>query len=365
MRTPRQLPAIRFPMAAIFILAAFFTMAATTMSARAAETRTPIKDVRLHIASTIEAGSSSGDVTVTADGGEFRVGDVDILNEDDDWTGGMRPRVEISLYASSGYYFYSSGKNMFSFSGEDVTYVTSRRDSDKSELTVTIKLDKLDNGDLSVSGLEWDESSGTAMWDENPSAKYYQVRLFRGDSSVTSTRTAYEDYYDFASDITRRGDYYFEVRAVGSGSEKGDWESSDTWFVSSYEADDLSYDYHPSGGPGVSSSSGNSGYYNSYAPGGPGDNGYSAGDPAGSSQGGYWCLDQYGWWFRNADGSYTRNNWQIINDSYYFFNESGYMRTGWIPWNNRWYYCGPDGALWANARTPDGYYVGGDGVWIP
>lgn len=360
MRTTRRLCTV--------LLAAIFTVTAGTLCALAAETRTPIKEISLHIESTIESGSSSGDVYATAGSGEYRVGDVEILNDDNDWVGGMRPRVEISLYANSGYYFYSSSKSMFSFSGEDVTYVTSRRDSDKTELTVTIKLDKLDNGDLSVSGLEWDESTGTAMWDENPNAKYYQVKLFREGSSVTSTRTTYEDYYEFAGSITRRGDYYFEVRAVGSGSEKGDWESSDTWYVSSYEADDLSYNYSPSGGgpgdPGGSSSNSGS-YYGSYAPGGPGDTGYSAGGPAGNSQGGYWCLDQYGWWYRNADGSYTRNKWQVINGSYYFFNESGYMRTGWIPWNNKWYYCGPDGALWANARTPDGYYVGGDGVWIP
>lgn len=341
------------------LLTAVFTISAGTAGTLAAETRTPIREISLHIESTIESGSSSGDVYVTAESDAYRVGDVDILNDNHDWTGGMRPKVEISLYASTGYYFYSSSKSMFSFSGEETTYVTSHRGNDKTELTVTVKLDKLENGDLSVSGLEWDESNGTAMWDENPNAKYYQVRLFRDSSSVTSIRTAYEDYYEFAGSITRRGDYYFEVRAVGSGSEKGDWESSDTWYVSSYEADELSHNYHPSGGgPGAGGSG-------SYAPGGPGDTGYSAGGPAGSSLGGYWCLDQYGWWFRNADGSYTRNNWQVINGSYYFFNESGYMRTGWVPWNHKWYYCGADGALWANARTPDGYYVGGDGIWIP
>lgn len=343
------------------LIAAALTLTGGAFCAWAAGSRTPIETVSLHIESTIEAGSSSGNVSATAKGSGYRVGYVEILNDDNDWVGGMRPRVEITLYANSGYYFNNSSKKMFSFSGEDVTYVTSRRDSDKTELTVTIKLEKLDNGDLSVSGLEWDEASGIAMWDDNPNAKYYQVKLFWDGLSLTSLRTTYEDYYEFAGSITRRGDYHFEVRAVGSGSEKGDWESSDTWYVTSREADDLSYNYEPSGGgPGVSSS----GSYGSYAPGGPGDTGYSPGGP-GSSQGGYWCLDQYGWWFRNADGSYPRNNWQVINGSYYFFNESGYMRTGWIPWNNQWYYCGPDGALWANARTPDGYYVGGDGVWIP
>lgn len=328
-----------------FLLAVAFTTALTVAGifpAAAAENRTAIESISLNIDSTIEAGSSGGKVNITTSDSEYRVGSYEITNENDDWKGGMQPRVTFSLYASSGYYFKSASKSMFTFTGDDATFVTAKREDDKSTLTVTIKLDKLDNGDLSVSGLYWDESSGTAYWDENTSAKSYQVRLFRDDSSVTSGRSTTNTYYEFAGDITRKGDYYFEVRAVGSGSEKGDWESSDTWYVTASEADNLSYEYYPSssGGPGVSSS---------YA----------------DSSGGYWCLDQYGWWYRNADGSYTVNNWQVIGGLWYFFNESGYMRVGWIPWNNQWYYCGPDGALMANTRTPDGYYVGGDGVWIP
>lgn len=320
-----------------------------------AESRTAIDNIHLTIDSSIESGYSGGSISASTGDSAYRVGDVDILNENDNWMGGMIPRFTVSLYANSGYYFNSVGKNDCDFSGDEVTYVTSKREDDKSTLILTLKMSKLDNGDLSVSGLAWDESSGYASWDENPSARSYQVRLYRDSSSVTSSRTVYEEQYDFAGDITRRGDYYFEVRAIGSGSEKGDWESSDSWYVTSAEADDLSYRYDRfgssgSGGPGANSSS----------------NGETAGGPGSSSvKGGVWCLDQYGWWYRNDNGSYSRNNWQVINGLYYFFNESGYMRTGWIPWNQRWYYCGPDGALWANCRTPDGYYVGGDGVWIP
>lgn len=340
-------------------MAALLFLAAGGSTVLAAEDRTPIESINLYIHSTIESGESSGNVDVTSGDSEYRVGSVEVLNEDDDWKGGMQPRISVSLHAQSGYYFKSSSKGIFSFSGDEATYVTAKREDDRSSIILTLKLDKLDNGDLSISGLSWDESSGVASWDENSSARYYQVKLYRDGSSVTSSRTTYETYYDFSSDITRRGDYYFEVRASGSSSEKGDWESSDSYYVSSWEADDLSYDRYPgsSGGPGDP----NGDYYSG--------NSYSSGDPGasslGNSNGGVWCLDQYGWWYRNADGSYTRNNWQVINNTYYFFNESGYMRVGWIPWNNRWYYCGPDGALWANRKTPDGYYVGGDGVWIP
>ena len=36
-----------------------------------------------------------------------------------------------------------------------------------------------------------------------------------------------------------------------------------------------------------------------------------------------------------------------------------YKRQG-----NAWYYCNSSGAMLANTRTPDGYYVGANGAWI-
>lgn len=256
--------------------------------------------------------------------------------------------------------------------------------------------------DLTVTGLTWDEDDGTARWDENAYARYYQVRLFRNDNSVTSTRTTKEHYYEFEENITRKGDYHFEVRAVGKGSEKGEWASSYEWYVTSSEAEDLGGSYYDNSwqdvhhGPGVPRSghhtnhgcsgvvtsgaySGNYvpagpgcsyGYYGNQGNGGPGVSGQGQGGYAGdpgvmTGCGNHWCLDQHGWWYQYADGAYPRNCWQCIDDRWYCFNESGYIRYGWIQHNNNWYFCGEDGALLANTRTPDGYYVGEGGVWIP
>ncbi len=228
------------------------------------------------------------------------------------------------------------------------------------------------NGDLTVTGAVWDESDGTAKWDENPNARYYQVRLYRGSSSVTGTRETKEHYYEFEEDITRRGDYHFEVRAVGNGSEKGDWTSSYNWYVTSSEAEDLGGGY--SGGPGSGTWDSNhgpgvvGGVYSQSSGSGPGASGgaYGYSTPGVTTgSGGHWCLDPYGWWYQYANNTYPRNCWQCIDGLWYCFNESGYIRYGWIQKDNKWYYCGSDGALMANTRTPDGYYVGGDGVWIP
>lgn len=53
-----------------------------------------------------------------------------------------------------------------------------------------------------------------------------------------------------------------------------------------------------------------------------------------------------------------------INGKWYFFDENGYMKTGWIKYKTKWYYCDESGAMLTGTETPDGYSVGADGVWI-
>lgn len=352
------------------IAVGLFFAALEVSQAQAAQTRVPITSVHLQVDSEIVSGASGGRVNVTTSDSEFEIEGVEVLNEEDEWIGGMRPRISVELRAYDGYYFSGKSKSLFSFSGDDVSYSTARLQENKTELVVTLKLDKLENGDLTVTDAYWDESDGTAVWTHNPNAKYYQVKLYRDDSSVSGTCTTEEHYYEFSSKFTRRGDYYFEVRAVGSGSEKGEWESSDIWYVSAAEADDISGDLDESGssrGPGVT---GNISSENSWGPGvsGGASSVSSTASYSGNSSvstGGHWCLDQRGWWYEYSNRTYPVNCWQCIDGRYYCFNESGYLRYGWIYWENKWYYTGSDGALMANVRTPDGYYVGGDGVWIP
>ena len=156
-----------------------------------------------------------------------------------------------------------------------------------------------------------------------------------------------DDSYDFSSEFTGSGDYYFRVRAVYNSSHKGSWEESDVLSVTSSEARD------------IRENGGGSSYYSSssYTSGGPG--------VAQSSSTGAWLLDSVGWWYCNPDKTYPVSQWQLINNYWYYFNEAGYMVTGWILWNNKWYYCQPSGEMLANTTTPDGYYVGADGAWIP
>lgn len=72
------------------------------------------------------------------------------------------------------------------------------------------------------------------------------------------------------------------------------------------------------------------------------------------------------WWYRHTDGSYTTNNWELINGEWYFFDEEGWMKTGWIksPFSGKWYYLYCDTGFMAHDCVIDGYTLGSDGAMI-
>lgn len=77
-----------------------------------------------------------------------------------------------------------------------------------------------------------------------------------------------------------------------------------------------------------------------------------------------WYLDNKGWWYRNADGSYPKSQWlqldawywfdatgyavsgwQTINGEKYFFDSNCRMQTGWVRTGGRWYYLNDQGQM--------------------
>lgn len=106
-----------------------------------------------------------------------------------------------------------------------------------------------------------------------------------------------------------------------------------------------------------------------------------------------WQRDNKGWWIKNSDGSYPRNEWKLVNNSWYFFDSQGYMFTGWLNSNGSWYYMNTDegsdngkmvtgwrvvSGKWYYLSTAtdgsggkmllntiiDGYKLGADGAWV-
>ena len=121
-----------------------------------------------------------------------------------------------------------------------------------------------------------------------------------------------------------------------------------------------------------------------------------------SANGGSWQRDSVGWWYKNSNGSYPKNDWQQIDgkwyyfdgrgyiihskwerikDYWYYFNTSGHMtESAWEMIGDKWYYfdtkghmlhdqwvgdyyVGKNGDMLKNTVTPDNYVVGSDGKW--
>ena len=81
---------------------------------------------------------------------------------------------------------------------------------------------------------------------------------------------------------------------------------------------------------------------------------------------GAWLKDDIGYWWCNPNKTYPAATWKLINGTWYYFNQAGYrLENQWQLTDGKWYYCGANGAMLANAMTPDNYYVGADGAWVP
>ena len=60
---------------------------------------------------------------------------------------------------------------------------------------------------------------------------------------------------------------------------------------------------------------------------------------------GKWKKNNKGWWYDRGDGSYPAGEFEIIKGKTYYFNESGYMLTGWQKISGEWYYFSAVGAM--------------------
>ena len=114
---------------------------------------------------------------------------------------------------------------------------------------------------------------------------------------------------------------------------------------------------------------------------------------ANESKAGGWMLDNTGWWYKHTDGTYTKGEWEKIDNKWYLFDSRGYMlygwqyssadnwyylgnasdgsmKTGWVLTDNKWYYMNSDGAMQIGWQKIDNewYYFDNSGAmktgWI-
>ncbi len=306
-----------------------------------------LTDISIKVTNEFRIGErcSENDVTVETQNSKYYVEEVEILNEIDVWGNTDVPRIEVTLRAESGYFF---SVNRADVTVKDAKYVNKRQGKDAYTLILIVQTDSLTGqvGEITYAG--W-ESQTVAGWNKAYNTGYYEVSLYRNGSKTGSTQRVQENQYDFAPLMRRAGDYTYKVRAVNvkDSSEKSQWY--EVWAVTTVDeaaAEQFRARYGNQIPEGVTE---------------PGQIGSRQELTYG------WIEDSAGWWYRNPDGGYTTDSWQLIDDKWYYFNSKGYMVTGWIDWKGKSYYCRPgSGDMLTNAVVPDGSgrRVDSSGAWI-
>ena len=59
--------------------------------------------------------------------------------------------------------------------------------------------------------------------------------------------------------------------------------------------------------------------------------------------------DEKGWWYLYEDGRFPAKTWAFLlyrnQYEWYYFDEKGYMWSGWLLIDGDWYYLRPDGSM--------------------
>lgn len=57
---------------------------------------------------------------------------------------------------------------------------------------------------------------------------------------------------------------------------------------------------------------------------------------------GSWKSSAEGWRLLLKNGGYAKDTWGIVDGAWYYFGSDTYMKTGWLYWNDNWYYLNPE-----------------------
>ena len=207
----------------------------------------------------------------------------------------------------------------------------------------------------------WNDGVAKAAWEPCDKPTSYMVRLYKKSLSSKSsgmgsaigkaikvTGTSY-DYSEIIRD-NGTGLYTFTVYPV-KGSETTDLETSDILEVDSDFLSKIKKS-HPKSSATVTKKTG-----------------MESIDPGASR--GWWGNPDGTWGFVKDNGSWAKNEWIQSNGFWYYFDSKCFMLTGWQYINNAWYYLEPktnktipQGAMYSNCTTPDGYTLNESGQWV-
>lgn len=303
----------------------------------AAQSGEQINKISIKVTSSVKEGTTTGIVSATTGSSEYSIASCEFKSEPNgSWKPGDIPKVSIVLEADSDYYFNKSIRSSkVSLSGAD--YSSIKFSEDAKTVTLTVKLDKVEGTLSNVGGASWNSSVlGKAEWDDVENANAYELKLYKGGNVVYKIDRITTTSVNLFPYMTRKGSYYYRVRAIPRNSSEKDYLTESQWVESGeLEIDTRQAARAESIGNSGSTASGTSHSSNS---GGPGS------QPSSSSQYG-WIKNNDGWWYKNVDGSYPKNGWQLINGKWYLFDVNGYMKTGWQRYEGNMYYLTRNGDM--------------------
>ncbi|RKI12724.1 hypothetical protein D7V81_11620, partial [bacterium 1XD21-70] len=302
---------------AVLLAACLALLPAAALPAYGADSREKISSVKLTVSydEKPEAGKTVGTVAVRVSDDRLEVIEpAQYYDTDDDvWIRGEVPviRLELAVKDSSGYRFTSSTK--VSSSGGRSEVKSKKLLDGGDALRVELKLPKVTGPLDETEEYYWD--GRRARWSEVEGADQYEVKLYRGNSLVTTVTSTGTSYYLYPY-MNRAGEYTFRVRALSSvDGAKGSWsDKSEEFYLSSA-------DVYPGSTP---------------VPGG----GNPSGGPGNSRPAG-WIQDQSRWSYRQTDGSLVHDSWLFVDNNWFYFGNDSIMRTGWIFVDDHWFYLNP------------------------
>ena len=205
-------------------MAALILSVGAVCTSYAASDKRKVGKMDLVFDSDLGIGADGNSYSVTVDGANtdrYYISDTEVVNEDsDDFSDSNPPEIEVTLE-----------KNTMLTLRVKLIY------DKKSKLDNRSAISLAQNAASSSAGFGWDSAHpGTASWNTEKSARYYQIQLVRNGIDTGIMRSVYKNHYDFSSQMTEPGEYQFRVRTVRQSSHnKSEWVTSEIWTVAAAE----------------------------------------------------------------------------------------------------------------------------------
>lgn len=346
----------------IFCLTAFASNKVTNVSISIAETKT-------------EPGTVY-EAEVRSNNSYYEIEECIPSKDYGDWKPGSKITYNITIVPKEGYSFDTKKIKKVSVSNGEVA-----SDTIKSS-KITLKVNYIPKVTLAEPENIYFEDEYLAVWDKVEYCKQYEVQVLKenDDGKFVNHKTVKVDKpeIDLSSYATDGYEVTFKVRAIAKDSNQSVYLKSSQWVDCNeqvYSGDNTSYGNFSNSSNGITFKDENG----NYATG--------------------WQQINGSWYYFNPSNNNKAisSSWALIEGKWFLFNEYGIMQTGWVNVNSYWYYLNPvsdgtrgamvtgwmqsgpsgpwyylqqgtngplpEGAMYANMNTPDGFFVDGNGEW--